>query len=391
MAAGVQHIGGQDQSRKSSRRLQIIVVFVAFISVVVFRVMHDRKLASDSIRYADTHEATEQMTAILNKVPESEKLATSFRYLNSESPGMRYAAVDSLEFERGDRNRIMSALEHAYLDSATEVRTRVLDLMPKFDPQRGYQLELEALLDEDSWVKDHAMFLLSANARQKKSYVDKRSVPILIHTISDADSNLAPIAIPMLMKYTGITGKGWRYSVLDPEVIKLKARMKWLNWWATNRSKWPAKEFETLAPVAPTRADPAPGFLVKDIDRKRIGLDDMRGKVVLLNFWGTWCPPCRQETPALVDVDRVYHDKGLEIVGIAVKEKGVDSLRDWCRLHGIKYRQVLDADAIAHVYGDCYEVPVSVLIDKHGMIRRRWEGERDYPTFSAAVDRLIKE
>ena len=80
------------------------------------------------------------------------------------------------------------------------------------------------------------------------------------------------------------------------------------------------------------------------------------------------------------------------MIGIAVKEKSVDSLRKLVSEDmALQYRQVLDSETIAHVYGDCFEVPVTVLIDKQGMIRRKWDGERDYDTFRLAVERLLKE
>ncbi len=374
---------------KLGRVGQIVAILIVFVSVGVFRVVHDRKSASDIIKYSNTEEAVEQMARILSKTPKRDQLATLMKYLKGDSPGMRYAAVDRLEFQQG--NGIADALGIAYNDSSTEVRDRVLDIMPQFDAQRGYRLQLTSLQDEDSWVRDHALLLLASNLQHRGSYVDKRAVPVLMRTITDADLNLAPIAMPVLMRLTGITGKDWRYSILANDAVKSKVNARWLKWWAANSASWPAKEFEALAPDLPTRTDPAPDFLVKDIDGQRISLGDLQGKVVLLNFWGTWCPPCQAEMPALVDLDNSYRNKGLEMVGIAVKEKGADTLRDWCSAHGVKYRQVLDADTIAQVYGDCFEVPVSVLIDKHGKIRRRWEGERDYDTFRLAVERLLKE
>jgi peroxiredoxin len=389
MTASNPHISGQNIAHKPGRRFHIIVIVLSLVSVVVFRVIHDRQLARDNMLYADMHEASEQMAAILNSTPANARLATTFKYMNNPSPGMRYAAVDSLELAHG--SGIEEALERAYMDSSTEVRTRVLDLMPNFNRQRAYQLQLAALGDEDCWVKDHAIFLLSTDLHTRKPYVNQSAVPILIRTMTDSDHNLAPLAATVLMKLVGFTGKEWRYSILDSPAVQAKVKERWLNWWAKHSASWPDKEDEAITPVIPTRSDPAPDFLVKDIDGHRISLDDLRGKVVLLNFWGTWCPPCQSEMPALAELDDNYRAKGLVTLGIAVKEKSADSLKYWCGSHGVKYQQVLDADYIAHVYGNCYEVPVTVLIDKRGMIRRRWDGERDYDTFRLAVERLLKE
>ena len=178
---------------------------------------------------------------------------------------MRYAAVDSLETAKGDG--IMDALDRAFLDSSTEVRKRVLDLMPEFDVQRGYRLQLAALQDEDCWLKDHAITSVIHSLRsQRNSYLDKRAVPIIMRTLTDSDHrSRAALAIPILMKYTGNSGKDWRFSILDSPATKSKVEARWLNWWAVRSTAWPAKEYESLGPiVTPTRSDPAPDFLVRD-------------------------------------------------------------------------------------------------------------------------------
>lgn len=377
--------------RKARRPVLVIVMIVSLISVIIFRVIQDRRRAADAIKYADLHEAVAALSDLLVKTPKNERLPLVIHYLNSESPGMRYAAVDALD--NAHSAAVAEALERAYLDSSAEVRKHVLDILPKFDVQRGYRLQLAALQDEDSWVRDHAIFLLSSNIRQRKTYVDRRAVPVLMHTISDTDPNITPLSLPVLKKLTGVTGNGWRYSILDDNAHKDQVKARWLNWWSEHSGEWPAsdREYESIGSITPTRQDAAPDFLVKDIDGNRLSLESLRGKVVLLNFWGTWCPPCQGEIPALVNLDQMYKGRGLETIGIAIKENSVDTLRGWCRAHDVNYPQVLDADAIAHVYGDVYEVPVSILIDKRGAIRRRWDGERDYDTFRVAVERLLKE
>jgi peroxiredoxin len=381
--------GGRLSVRKPSRLVQVCIIAISLGAVTVIRFATERRRANDAIKYADIHEATDLLTEILAKAPERDKLAISLKYMNSESPGMRYAAVDSLDHAR--KPGVADALEHAFQDSSTEVRKRVLDLMPAIDAQRGYRILLSAVQDEDCWVKDHAMTLLAANSRQRKSYIDAQAVPILMHAMTDPDPTLAPLAIPILMKLVGVSGKSWRYSLLNPEAEQVSVRERWTSWWAVHRAGWPTGELENTRPVLPTLSDQAPEFIVKDIDGNRINLSDLKGRVVLLNFWGTWCPPCMVELPGIIAVDREYRSRGLETIGIAVAEKSVSGLRDWCLQHGITYPQVVDSDYIGHIYGDCFEVPVSVLIDKRGMIRRRWDGERDFTTFHLAVERLLKE
>src|SRR5262249_27356219 len=151
-------------------------------------------------------------------------------------------------------------------------------------------------------------------------------------------------------------------------------------------------EYADVPPIRPARSDPAPSFDLPDVEGRPVRLADQRGRLTLLNFWGTWCPPCQQEIPDLVRMDATYRAKGLDIVGIALSEKdGAAGLKRWCAAHGVTYRQALATHAVQEAFGDIHEVPVSVLIDAQGRIRYRWEGERDYATFQAAVERLLQE
>jgi len=97
------------------------------------------------------------------------------------------------------------------------------------------------------------------------------------------------------------------------------------------------------------------------------------------------------EIPDLAALDQTYRSRGLDIVGVALSEDSAEGLQQWCRAHNVFYRQALSTDAIQKSFGDIHEVPVSVLIDKQGQIRYRWEGERDLATFRAAVERLLQE
>src|SRR5262249_50339730 len=157
---------------------------------------------------------------------------------------------------------------------------------------------------------------------------------------------------------------------------------RWKDWWKREQGNYRiAPEFAAIAPIRPARADPAPDFELQDIDGRPISLQAQRSKVTLLNFWGTWCPPCQVEIPDLVKLDKGYRAHGLDILGIALSEDSVEALRRWCTAHGVAYRQALSTAAIQDAYGHIEEVPVSVLIDRRGQIRYRWEGERDFATF----------
>jgi peroxiredoxin len=109
-------------------------------------------------------------------------------------------------------------------------------------------------------------------------------------------------------------------------------------------------------------------FTLTDLDGKPVRLADLRGKLVWLNFWATWCPPCQSETPVLRDMADRYGDRGLEIVGIAVQETTVDDVRAYTERYGIDYTIAFDASAdIFHLYR-VFALPTQVLIGPDGRI-----------------------
>jgi len=177
-----------------------------------------------------------------------------------------------------------------------------------------------------------------------------------------------------------------------PSATKQAANAHWRSWWRAQEGHWTIDTSIADAPaILPTRTDPAPDFDIRDLNGQQITLAGQRGHVTLLNFWGTWCPPCLEELPDLIQLDRTYRARRLDIIGVALQLPGSGNLSDWCRAHQVGYRVAIAPDKVLDDYGDISQVPVSVLIDASGRIRYRWEGPRDYVTFSAAVERLLKE
>ena len=105
-----------------------------------------------------------------------------------------------------------------------------------------------------------------------------------------------------------------------------------------------------------------------DLDGSPIRLADLRGKLVWLNFWATWCPPCQSETPVLRDMDAAYRDRGLVIVGIAVQETTVDDVRAYAQRYDLGYRIAFDAAAdVFHGY-KVFALPTQFFIGPDGRI-----------------------
>ncbi len=124
-------------------------------------------------------------------------------------------------------------------------------------------------------------------------------------------------------------------------------------------------------PAEDAKAVPAPDFSVKDLQGNTLNLAAYRGKVLVINFWATWCPPCRREIPDFIAAYKELKDKGLEIIGLSVDEKTVPELTDWTRKIGVNYPIALATPEIIKAYEPGDYIPSTIIIDRKGMIRFR--------------------
>lgn len=116
----------------------------------------------------------------------------------------------------------------------------------------------------------------------------------------------------------------------------------------------------------------APDFTLTDLDGQNISLSSFRGKSVLLNFWATWCPPCRQEMPELQEFHRRYGEQ-ITLVGINWGEDA-DTVREFLAQSGVSYRNILDRNGTTFVLYGLTGIPESFFIDPEGYIRGAWIG-----------------
>ncbi len=119
--------------------------------------------------------------------------------------------------------------------------------------------------------------------------------------------------------------------------------------------------------------DPAPTFQLKDLDGKDFKLEDYRGKVVLLNFWATWCGPCREEIPTLIELQKRYKDR-LQVIGLAVDEDDEDDVRKFVTSQGINYPIAISSIPIRIAYGGVTALPTVFVINPAGAIVQKHVG-----------------
>lgn len=142
-------------------------------------------------------------------------------------------------------------------------------------------------------------------------------------------------------------------------------------------------------------SDIAPDFSWKGSDGTVHNLKDYRGRVVMINFWGTWCPPCRHELPDLVKVRNDNTAKGFEVIGIAVNEEPSDgmtieqNLLAFSKENNLTYPIVLANDQLVEAFGEINAVPTTFVIDRQGKIVDRMVGLKTEAEFSSALQKAM--
>jgi peroxiredoxin len=135
---------------------------------------------------------------------------------------------------------------------------------------------------------------------------------------------------------------------------------------------------------------PAPEFALKDLEGGTVALSDYRGKVVLLNFWATWCAPCRAEMPDLVKWQKQYQSSGLRVIGITFPPYGRKSVQQAARQLEVNYPILFGTREITDKYRVDGVLPTSFVIDKEGKIRARIPGILRHEEFEQKVMPLLK-
>ena len=135
----------------------------------------------------------------------------------------------------------------------------------------------------------------------------------------------------------------------------------------------------------------APDFRVTTLAGAPVTPDSLRGKVVLLNFWATWCPPCRVEMPGFQDVYDEHRDDGFVVLGVSTDRAGRDPVREFLQENGITYPVAMANGEIVNAYGGARVLPTSFLIDREGRIRHEVRGYFTEVALRQAVRRLLDE
>lgn len=137
---------------------------------------------------------------------------------------------------------------------------------------------------------------------------------------------------------------------------------------------WSAQPEPPRWMAPPPEADAAPDVTLQTLDGNVFRLRDHRGQVVVVNFWATWCPPCRQEIPDFIAMQQSLGDAGVRFVGVSLDRKGEAPVRQFVRNMGVNYPVGIDDGRVAAAFGGVDTLPTTYVIGPHGQIRGRIPG-----------------
>lgn len=150
-----------------------------------------------------------------------------------------------------------------------------------------------------------------------------------------------------------------------------------------------ARRSEPGRTPAVTKSTAAPDFTLESLDGHNLRLSDMRGKAVLLNFWATWCGPCKIETPWLVELQNQYGSQGLQVIGVAMDDSGKDDIAKFAKDMGVNYPVLLGKEAVGDAYGGVPALPETFFIGRDGKIVDRIIGLKGKADIEDAIKKAL--
>jgi thiol-disulfide isomerase/thioredoxin len=134
----------------------------------------------------------------------------------------------------------------------------------------------------------------------------------------------------------------------------------------------------------------APDFALKTLDGKTLRLSDLKGKAVLLNFWATWCSPCKIEMPWFVDLQKQYGPQGLQIIGVALQSDPPD-IKKFTEQIGVNYPILLGNDDVGNLYGGIQGLPTTFYVGRDGKLVTRYFGLVSHKEIEQSIQAALKQ
>ncbi len=151
------------------------------------------------------------------------------------------------------------------------------------------------------------------------------------------------------------------------------------------QGKFPASR----ARQAAAKGSAAPDFVLTDLQGHAVKLSDLRGKAVVLNFWATWCPPCKEEIPWFVELQKRYGAQGLQVVGVSMDDGDQKDVAKFAAENAINYPVLFGKEDVAAQYGGIDYLPTTFYIDRNGVVLNRVFGQPGRDEIEQNVRRAI--
>jgi len=232
--------------------------------------------------------------------------------------------------------------------------------------------QLETLTPEADWQPDVQRGW--ARFRQKRERTGRRSRRWMLVTAGAAAACVSLMATPVTRAFAQrcvsacVSESGWVHSIL----VGVR------------------KPGANIAYVSPERRKPAPDFILNDSTGAAVRLSNYRGKVVLLNFWATWCAPCRTEIPWFIEFQR-NHPASFEVLGVSLDEDGWKSVKPYIEARNVNYPVMLMNDEVTRLYPSVQSLPTTLIIDKSGRIAATHAGLCSRSEYESDIQTVLNE
>lgn len=150
------------------------------------------------------------------------------------------------------------------------------------------------------------------------------------------------------------------------------------------------QEVEARMPAESKRLK-APEISLKDADGNTVTLADYKGKVLLINFWATWCGPCEAEIPWFVEFEQKYKGRDFAVLGISMDDDGWKSVRPYIASHKMTYRVVIGNETVAQKFGEIDALPTSFILDRQGRVAAHHVGLVDKSDYQNEILKLLDD
>ena len=144
------------------------------------------------------------------------------------------------------------------------------------------------------------------------------------------------------------------------------------------------------AVLSAQQVKPAPDFSLTDLQGRKLNLADYRGKVILLDFWATWCVPCQTEIPRFIEWQKKYGDQGFQVIGISMDDDA-RAARKFVKRYKLNYPVVMGSEKLAKSYGGILGLPANLIVDREGRIVAKHVGETDLAVLEAEIRSQLSE